>query len=69
VLALKFETMAKTQAKQSVVCIDNEGRVASLPEAKKIVITVAASRPDPRFLHRIELEDLETKQRHKPKML
>jgi hypothetical protein len=34
---LKFETMAKTQTKQLVVCIDNEGYPASL-EKRKIYI-------------------------------
>jgi hypothetical protein len=37
--ALKFKTMAKTQAKQFVVCIDNEGYAASL-EKRKIYIAL-----------------------------
>jgi hypothetical protein len=36
---LKIETMAKTQAKQLVVCIDNEGYAASL-EKRKIYVTL-----------------------------
>jgi hypothetical protein len=36
---LKFETMTRTQAKQLVVCIDNEGYATSL-EKRKIYVAL-----------------------------
>src|SRR3978361_1013130 len=50
--ALKFETMAKTQTKQFVVCIDNEGYAASL-EKRKIYIALRDAPAEKQGLLRI----------------
>jgi len=50
--ALKFETMAKPQAKQLVVCVDNEGYSVSL-EKRKIYVALRDAVAEKRGLLRI----------------
>jgi hypothetical protein len=50
--ALKFETMAKTQIRQLVVCIDNKGYPASL-EKRKIYIALRDAAAEKHGLLRI----------------
>ena len=49
---MKFETMAKTQTKQLVVCIDNEGYATSL-EKRKIYIALRDAAAEKHGLLRI----------------
>jgi hypothetical protein len=49
---LKFETIAKTQTKQLVVCIDNEGYAVSL-EKRKIYVTLRDAAAEKHGLLRI----------------
>jgi hypothetical protein len=49
---LKIETMAKTQAKQLVVCVDNEDYPASL-EKRKIYVTLRDAHAEKHGLLRV----------------